>query len=115
MRRVLAQSILGNSTARRAAVGELNELLRLEHQRGERVHLREEALLLLGTGGSPAAALDRAAANFRIQREAIDARLLARAATNVGDSHALAQLRNWRSRTGFKDRFVDALLAQAGT
>ena len=94
---------------------QLEELLRLEAQRGERVHLREETLLALALDQDNAATLKLAEANFAVQREPIDVRLLARAASNSHDRRAIDSLRAWRERTGFSDRLVDELLERAGS
>jgi len=109
VRRLLAQTTLGK-VDRDATLAQLKELLRLEAERGERVHLREETLLALGTGRNPKETLRLAQANFAVQREPIDARLLARAALNAHDTGALHELTQWRASSGFKDRLVDSLL-----
>ena len=114
VRRLLAQTVLGAVDSSRDTRVRLEELLRLETRRGERVHLREEALLALGLGKPAGEALEVARANFAVQREPIDVRLLARAAVNAGDREALQELREWRRKTGFTDRLVDALLKRAG-
>lgn len=110
VRRAMAQSVLRETVARTATQAQLDELLQLEARRGERVHLREEALFALASGRPATESLQLARKNFSIQREPIDARLLARAATAAHDSAALEELRGWRARTGFKDRRVDELL-----
>jgi hypothetical protein len=74
------------------------------------VHVREETLLALGLGKPASEVLRLAQANFAVQREAIDARLLARAASNARDTEALGELREWCSASGFRDRLVDELL-----
>jgi len=109
VRRLLAQTIVRDA-GRGATLGQLKELLRLEAERGERVHLREETLLALGTGRPPKETLALAQANFAVQREAIDARLLARAAFIARDANALDELSQWRSSSGFKDRLLDSIL-----
>jgi len=109
VRRLLAQTTQGK-VDRDATLAQLKELLRLEAERGERVHLREETLLALGTGRNPKETLQLAQANFAVQREPIDARLLARAALDAHDTGALHELTQWRASSGFKDRLVDSLL-----
>lgn len=111
VRRLMAQSVAADER-RSATLAQIQELLRLEGERSERVHLREETLLALSTGRPAQETLVLARENFAAQREAIDARLLARAASNARDERALAVLREWRDSTGFQDRLVDDLLSR---
>ena len=113
VRRLLAQTAAGDMKKSETSA-RLQELLQLEAERSERVHLREETLLALGLAKPAREVLDLAKANFAVQREAIDARLLARAASNAGDTEALGELRKWRSATGFTDNLVDRLLDPPG-
>ncbi len=115
VRRAMAQSVSSDLNARGATLQQLAELLRLEEQRGERVHLREEALLALALDRDADATLKLAESNFAVQREPIDVRLLARAASNSNDRGAIDKLRAWRDSTGFSDTLVDTLLARAGS
>jgi Flp pilus assembly protein TadD len=110
VRRALAQAQLGEKVEHRNTTERIDQRLRLELQRGERVHLREEALLALGTGKPPHETLSLAKANFAVQREAIDVRLFARAASRARDAAALEQIHDWVRQTGFKDRLVQQLL-----
>jgi molybdopterin converting factor small subunit len=107
----MAQSVTADEE-RGKTLARIEELLRLEGERRERVHLREETLLALGTGTPAGETLALARQNFAAQREAIDARLLARAAVNARDDRALRELREWRDSTGFEDRLVDHLLSE---
>lgn len=109
VRRLLAQIALDDAK-QSETLAQLQELLRLEAERNERVHLREETLLALGLGKPSPQVLSLAKANFAVQREAIDARLLARAASNARDAETLDELRAWRSASGFRDKLVDQLL-----
>lgn len=111
VRRLMAQSVVADER-RDATLAQIEELLRLEGDRRERVHLREETLLALSTGKPAEETLALARQNFSAQREAIDARLLARAAVNARDDRALRVLREWRDSTGFEDRLVDDLLSR---
>lgn len=113
VRRALAQSVAADITARRATLTQLNELLRLEAQRSERVHLREETLLAMGEARPVAQVLQLARSNFAVQREAVDVRLLARAASVAQDRTTLAQLEAWCTQTGFRDRLVNELLGRS--
>ena len=111
VRRYLAQAELRDA-ARVQTLVQLRELIDLEVRRNEHTHLREEALLALSTGASTVTTLELARANFALQREAIDVRLYARAATYARDARALRELNDWCTRTGFRDREVQALLSR---
>jgi tetratricopeptide (TPR) repeat protein len=107
-RRARAQAILRDPglSATRARI---DDLLNLATRRGERPHLREEALLALDLEHDPSRALELAKANFAIQRETIDVRLLVRAARVSGDTVALIQVAQWLRKTGFEDRMLEGL------
>ena len=102
-RRARAQQLLGDPglSATRA---QIEDLLSLASRRGERPHLREEALLALDVDGNAERALELAKANFAVQRETIDARLLVRAARAHGDRDAIETIAKWMRDTGFEDR-----------
>jgi tetratricopeptide (TPR) repeat protein len=104
-RRARAQQLLGDSglSATRA---QIDDLLSLASRRGERPHLREEALLALDVDGNAERALELARANFEVQRETIDARLLVRAARAHGDRDAIETVAKWMRETGFEDRVL---------
>lgn len=91
------------------------ELIEIDRQRSERAHLREEALFALEVSRDPQAAAKLAAANFKVQRESADIRLLARAAVAAGNSAALSELRQWLADTGYRDRKLDSLLRETAT
>lgn len=101
-RRARAQEQLGDDglTATRA---QIDELVSLASRRGERPHLREEALLALDVEHDATRALELAKRNFETQRETIDVRLLARAARARGDAAALSQVARWLRETHFED------------
>jgi tetratricopeptide (TPR) repeat protein len=102
--------IAARDERRHEVLEKVQELLRLESERNEQVHLREETLLALGTGLPARETVRLALANFAVQREAIDARLLARAAVDARDEKALTELRTWVDRTKFRDALVQKLL-----
>jgi tetratricopeptide (TPR) repeat protein len=102
-RRAHIQKLLGDSTGLRVTQAQIADLLGLASRRGERPHLREEALLALDVEGDASKALQLARANFAQQRETIDARLLVRAARAAGDRDSLAEVTRWLHDTGFED------------
>ena len=76
--------------------------------RGDFVHQREEARYLLEVAGDPRAALPVARANWDVQREPADARLLLAAARGAGDPAAAAPVLDF-VRT---NRLEDTVLAR---
>jgi predicted Zn-dependent protease len=84
--------------------------LDLEAARGDALHYREAAMLALDAGDA-ARALAAARANFRMQRELPDVRVLARAALAAGDDTARRELEAWMHETGFRDALTEKLLA----
>jgi thioredoxin-like negative regulator of GroEL len=84
--------------------------LDLEKARGDSPHLREAALLALGSDNA-ASALAAAEANFAVQRELVDVRVLARAARAARDPAASRSLSDWLHHTGFRDVITENMLA----
>jgi tetratricopeptide (TPR) repeat protein len=82
----------------------IDAALALSARRGDRPHLREEALIALDLDGDATRALDIARQNFGTQRETLDARLLARAAHASASRAALLELIQWINATGYEDR-----------
>jgi len=88
--------------------------LALEVARGDSIHAREAALLALD-GGDAVAALTSAQANFRVQKELADVRLLARAAMAAHDRRARQQLVEWLRSTGYRDAVTEKILDAAAS
>lgn len=72
-------------------------------ERGERVHLREEAMFVLAVDGDAPRALELARANWDVQKELADARLLAEAAVRAGQPAAAAPVVAWARANGVRD------------
>ena len=70
--------------------------------RGDTTHRAEEARYLMHLAGDPAAALAVAAANYRVQREPRDARVLLEAAIAARDADAAQPVRDWLRSSGFE-------------
>ena len=85
VQRARAQRILERRDELERTLVVLDEQLAVEARRGERIHLREEALLALYVRPDPRRALELATRNFGMQRESIDVRILARAARAAND------------------------------
>jgi tetratricopeptide (TPR) repeat protein len=82
---------------------QIRNLIDLSSRRGDRPHLREEALIALVLDDDASRALELAKLNFETQRETLDARLLARAAQACADRTTLTTLTHWLSKTGYED------------
>jgi hypothetical protein len=108
LRRALAQRAL-----RRPDADASTEILRARFEasraRGDAVHQREDARLELSLRGDAKAALQLARANWQVQREPADLRILAEAAVAAGDAAALATVNAWLAETGFEDAALAAL------
>lgn len=111
VRRARIQKVLGATAGLEATRAGIDDALSLARRRGERPHLREEALLALEVDGDAPRALPLAQANFESQRETVDARVLAKAAQACGDVSSLDRVARWMAETGFED----ARLARTGT
>ena len=107
-RRARAQALLGDDGLE-ATRTQIDELLSLASRRGERPHLREEALLALDVEHDATRALDLARRNFESQRETIDVRLLVRAARASGNAAAIGDVTRWLRETHFEDRMLPEL------
>jgi thioredoxin-like negative regulator of GroEL len=110
---LLVRSALVTAGAQRARLHDrASAWLALEAARGDAVHNREAAMLALAAGET-ARALSAAQANFAVQRELPDVRVLARAAVAAHDPQAQAALREWLRTTGFVDAVVESILSGA--
>jgi hypothetical protein len=74
--------------------------------RGDVVHRREEARFWLELKGDPARALPLALANWEVQKEPADARVLLEAAHAAKDRKAAAPLLAWLGETKLEDPFI---------
>ncbi len=83
-------------------------------QRGDRIHLREEARFTLAVEGMPARAMAIARANWEVQKELADARLLAETCAAAHDRDAAAPVIAWARLTGVRDVWLDRSLASLG-
>jgi len=77
--------------------------------RGDTTHRAEEARYQLHLAGNAAAALTVAAANYQVQREPRDARVLLEAAIAAKDAGAAQPVRDWLQASGFEDAHLRKL------
>jgi hypothetical protein len=82
--------------------------------RGDRVHLREEAMFALAVESDAPRALKLARDNWNVQKELADARLLAETAIAADEPEAAAPVIAWATKTGVRDAWLDRSLAQLG-
>jgi Tfp pilus assembly protein PilF len=102
LRYVLAARAAGTGDAD-ALTAKLTERLDAARARGDRVHLREEARYLLHVRRDAKAALPVARANWAIQKEPADARLVLEAAATAGEPTAAREVRTWLATTRLED------------
>ncbi|MGJ7914417.1 hypothetical protein ACI48D_02920 [Massilia sp. LXY-6] len=80
--------------------------------RGDTVHQREQARFELALRHDPAAAVRLAKANWQVQKEPADLRILADAALASGDAEAARMVRSWLQSARIEDRRVAATAAR---
>jgi tetratricopeptide (TPR) repeat protein len=102
-RRAHAQTVLRDPAVADTRA-RIDTLLAPAARRGDRPHLREEALVALYVDKDAERALELARQNFEAQRETIDVRLLASAARASGNREALDQLSGWMRESRYEDR-----------
>jgi thioredoxin-like negative regulator of GroEL len=109
LRYALALQALGSSeTAGR--VDELRARFAASRLRGDRVHLKEEARFVLHLEHRAAQALELARANWVVQKEPSDARVLLEAALAAGDTPVARSLAAWLKSSRLEDVRLEVLL-----
>ena len=108
LRLVIAQARLGAPPGRHAADrAELAARFEATRRRGDTVHRREEARYALALEGDARRAVGLARANFAVQKEPSDLRVLVEAARAADDARALATAQEWLASTGLRDARLD--------
>jgi tetratricopeptide (TPR) repeat protein len=107
-----AASKPGTEVARalRESIGLLQERHAAAKLRGDATHLREAARMTLELLHEPAASLALARANWAVQKEPADARILLQAALAARDDTVRLQLQAWLRASGLIDAHLNALL-----
>jgi tetratricopeptide (TPR) repeat protein len=113
LRLALAQQLLKRPEAA-ASIDALRARFEASHARGDTVHQRENARFEFSLRGDARSALALALANWRVQREPADLRVLAEAAAASGNAAALGTVRQWLTETGFDYPAVAALVHDRG-
>jgi len=111
LRLALAERSLG-SPAATAHVEALRDRFASSAQRGESLHLREESRFVLAVENDPQRALALAAANWKVQREPADLRVLLEAALAANDPAAAAPALAFLDATHLEDRALTGLRAR---
>ena len=101
LRQALAQQAMQSPDAA-GTIGTLRARFEASRARGDTVHRREEARFALHLNGDPAAALRLAKANWAVQREPADLRILAEAGAATGDVDSQETVRKWLADTGLE-------------
>jgi hypothetical protein len=113
LRLALAQRALDRPEAA-ASIEMLGARFDASRLRGDTVHDRENARFELRLKGDARSALRYALANWQVQREAADLRILAEVATAAKDADALATVGQWLTDTGLEFPAVDTMTRQGG-
>ena len=106
LRLTLAEHEIG-APGRDAHIEELRARFAASRQRGDSLHQGEEARFLLHLADQPQAALTLAQANWAVQREPRDARILLEAALAAGAPEAARPALDWMAGTGIEDVVLD--------
>ena len=93
-------------------VAAMRERIAAAAERGDRIHLREEARFTLAVELDAARAVRIARDNWGVQKELADARLLAETAVAARDRDAAEPVIAWARTTGVHDATLDRFLAQ---
>ena len=110
LRLTLAEKVSGaNHTAYENHRAMLDARFAAARQRGEAVHLREEAMFQLDIVGNATRALELAQADWAVQREPLDALTLLRAAHAAHQPDAAAPVLEWIKTTGLEDQRLTAV------
>jgi tetratricopeptide (TPR) repeat protein len=111
VRRAIAEHDLHGPDAGRL-IAAMRDRIAAAAERGDRIHLREEARFTLAVELDAARAVAIARDNWSVQKELADARLLAEAADAARDRDAAAPVIAWARATGVRDATLDRLLAR---
>ncbi|MCW5805693.1 MAG: tetratricopeptide repeat protein [Deltaproteobacteria bacterium] len=94
VRRAIAEHVTSGPDRTRL-VGAMRDRIAAAAERGDRIHLREEARFTLEVENDPRRALAIALEDFAVQKELADARLVAAAAFAANDLAAAEPVRTW--------------------
>jgi len=109
LRLALAQKALNRPEAE-ASIETLRARFDASHARGDTVHQRENARFELALRDDTWSALPYALANWQVQREPADVRILAEAAVAANDAAGLAEVKRWLAATRLEYGAVTSLV-----
>jgi predicted Zn-dependent protease len=112
VRRAIAEHAAHGPDAARL-VQAMHDRIAAAAERNDRIHMREEAMFALAVDHDIPHALELARANWDVQKELADARLLATAATAAGDLAAAAPVTSWAEVHHVHDARLTAALGGA--
>lgn len=105
-----AQAATGDRAATQRSVQTLRARFDAGRERGDRVHLREEARFTLRLLKRPRLALQLAQENWAVQKEPADARIYLEAAKAAGQPDAADPVRRFAREAGWSDARLEGLL-----
>lgn len=111
LRYALALQATGSPEAR-TQIDVLRDRFEAAMLRGDSVHQREQARFELALRKDPKAAVTLAKANWMVQKEPADLRILAESAAASGDPDAARIVRDWLRASRIEDRAVTAIAAR---
>lgn len=111
VRRAIAEHELHGPDAAKL-VRAMRDRIAAAAERGDRIHLREEARFTLAVELDAARAVRIAQDNWSVQKELADARLLAETAVAAHDRDAAKPVIAWARTTGVHDATLDRFLVQ---
>ena len=100
-----------NSSDLSVRVEQLRDRFVASRQRGDQLHLREQARFTLRLLNAPEEALKLAQENWRLQREPADVRVLLEAALGAHDAAAVDGIREWLRSSHLEDIQLTRLMA----
>lgn len=110
LRAAIAAANIGDQPLTETYRSQLRARFDAEQRRGSQLHYREAALFELKLGGDVQQALHLAIANWAVQKEPLDARILLQAALAAGDAKTVNELKTWLASSGLQDVRLAALL-----
>jgi tetratricopeptide (TPR) repeat protein len=111
LRRVLVEKILNLRTYSQFR-DQMASRIAASHARGDTVHRREEAIFALHVLSNPTQALTLARANWLVQHEPLDAKILLEAAIAARQFEAAKPVLDWFNTTKLEDVRIAKLVAQ---
>lgn len=94
-------------------IADLDARFAASRERGDRVHLREEARYRLELANDPQGALELAKANWQVQKEPLDARILLECAIAADKPDSAAEIVRWVKANRLESPAIAALVKQA--